>query len=88
MAKEYDCPYFEVSAKTGNNVRRMLYSCIIDLPFFESFKIQSDNIVNELENENNETKQGLDLSVIESGRMNIKTSDEPLPTKAKQKCSC
>ena len=31
--------FFEVSAKNGFNINKMMYSCIAELPFFEQFQI-------------------------------------------------
>ena len=40
--------FFEVSAKTGENVNRMMYTCIAELPFFEQFKNgNKEQIINE-----------------------------------------
>ena len=30
--------FFEVSAKNGENVNKMMYSCIAELPFFEQYQ--------------------------------------------------
>ena len=35
--------FFEVSAKNATNVSHMLYSCIAELPFFDSFQIDNKN---------------------------------------------
>ena len=41
--------YFEISAKTGQNISKMVYSAIADLNFFEQFDIKDKNIIiNEL----------------------------------------
>ena len=42
--------FFEVSAKTGENFNRMVYTCIVELPFFEQFKNgNKEIIINQLE---------------------------------------
>jgi hypothetical protein len=33
--------FFEISAKTSNNVENMFYSCITELPFFDQFQNQN-----------------------------------------------
>ena len=38
LAKKEGLLYFETSAKTGENVNRMLYTCIVELPFFQQFE--------------------------------------------------
>ena len=40
--------FFEVSAKTGENFNIMVYTCIVELPFFEQFKNgNKEQIINE-----------------------------------------
>jgi len=38
LANKEKMLFFEVSAKNGENVTKMMYSCIAELPFFEQFK--------------------------------------------------
>ena len=50
LANKEQMMFFEVSAKTGENVNRMMYTCIAELPFFEQFKIENkEQIIKELE---------------------------------------
>lgn len=49
MAEKEGLKYFEISAKTGENISKMIYSAIADLSFFEQFDIKDKNhIINEL----------------------------------------
>ena len=40
--------FFEISAKTGDNVKKMFYSVIAELPFFEEFNTNKVKLINEL----------------------------------------
>ena len=45
--------FFETSAKNGDGVNNMMYTCISMLPFFEQFKNDNkDNIIRDLTNAN------------------------------------
>ena len=49
VAEKEGLRYFEISAKTGENISKMIYSAIADLNFFEQFDIKDKNsIINEL----------------------------------------
>ena len=54
--------FFEVSAKTGEGIKNMFYSSIVDLPIFREFNINKDYSIkelileNEVENEDCEFK--------------------------------
>jgi hypothetical protein len=39
---------FEVSAKTGQNMTKMIYYSIANLPFFGQFKVGCDELIREL----------------------------------------
>jgi hypothetical protein len=40
--------FFEISAKTGENVRKMFYSVIAELPFFEEYNTNKAKLISEL----------------------------------------
>ncbi len=49
VADKEGLKYFEISAKTGDNISKMIYSAIADLSFFEQFDvIDKNSIINEL----------------------------------------
>jgi len=51
LAEKEGLKYFEISAKTGENISKMIYSAIADLSFFEQFEIKDKNqIIYELGN--------------------------------------
>ena len=50
--------FFEASAKNGENVNKMMYSCIAELPFFEQFQFRNkDDLIKELEGGNKKMEQ-------------------------------
>ena len=58
LANREQMMFFEASAKTGENVSRMMYSCIAELPFFEQFQIRNkEQLIKELEGGNNKKEQ-------------------------------
>lgn len=57
--------FFEVSAKNGENVNRMMYSCIAELPFFEQFQIgNKEQLIKELEGGNNKKEQNSIYDIV------------------------
>ena len=57
--------FFEVSAKNGENVTKMMYSCIAELPFFEQFQEgNKDELIKELEGGNNKKTQNSIYDIV------------------------
>ena len=74
LANKEQMVFFEVSAKSGENVNRMMYSCIADLPFFEQFQIgNKEQLVRELEGGNK--KQQNSIYDIVKDQKNEKPAD-------------
>lgn len=98
-AKKKNCLYFEVSAKTDENVKKMLYSSLVELPFFDKYRKNNKNLnelLEELEHNNAQTcldNSGLNNSgMLESSRnnnniLNINSPRENEEEK-KKKCNC
>ena len=62
LAEKENMIFFETSAKSGEGVNIMMYTCISKLPFFEQFKIDNkEKLIQELtegnSNKNNEGKK-------------------------------
>ena len=54
LANKEQMMFFEASAKNGENVNKMMYSCIAELPFFEQFQYgNKEDLIKELEGGNN-----------------------------------
>jgi Ras-related protein Rab-6A len=60
LARKEGIPFFEVSAKTDENIKNMFYNSIADLPIFVENNANKENLVKELLQENTG-------EVIESG---------------------
>ena len=75
LAIKYKCLFFEISAKSEQNLQKMLYYSVAELPFFEAFKTERiADLVGELEIENNETKGNMS-SMADSSRNEINIKD-------------
>jgi|LauGreDrversion4_2_1035121.scaffolds.fasta_scaffold1602742_1 hypothetical protein len=86
--------YFEVSAKTGENMKKMVYSSIAELPFFENLKIE--DVITELEQENSQQNKdtnssqlgiGQNSSILDSSRGTMQFNRSEIIQK-KNKCNC
>ena len=65
LANKEQMMFFEVSAKTGENVNKMMYSCIAELQFFEQFQIDNkDQLIKELEGGNNKKEQNSIYDIV------------------------
>ena len=66
MANKENMLFFEVSAKNGFNISRMMYSCIAELPFFEQFQISNkDDLIKELEGGNGKKEQNTIYDIVQ-----------------------
>ena len=52
LAQKEGIAFFEVSAKTGDNIKNMFYSAVADLPTFAESNTNKENLVKELLQEN------------------------------------
>ena len=52
LANKESLKFFEVSAKNGDNVNKMMYSSISELPFFEQFQVDKEELIKDLEGNN------------------------------------
>ena len=65
LANKENMMFFEVSAKSGENVNKMMYSCIAELPFFEQFQIgNKEQLIKELEGGNNKKEQNSIYDIV------------------------
>ena len=76
LANRESMMFFETSAKNGNNVNRMMYSCIAELPFFEQFQVTNkDQLIKELEGGNNKKEQNSIYDIVK-GQQNEKPATD------------
>ena len=52
LANKESLKFFEVSAKNGEKVNKMMYSSIAELPFFEQFELNKEELIRDLEGNN------------------------------------
>ena len=77
LANKENMLFFEVSAKNGENVTKMMYSCIAELPFFEQFKEgNKDELIKELEGGNNKKTQNSIYDIVKEQDNNKKVITE------------
>ena len=77
LANKEKMLFFEVSAKNGENVTKMMYSCIAELPFFEQFKEgNKDELIKELEGGNNKKTQNSIYDIVKEQDNNKKVITE------------
>ena len=48
LAEKENLLFFEISAKTNTNVKKMFLTALAELPFFDQFNKPKDKIVQEL----------------------------------------
>jgi GTPase SAR1 family protein len=65
LANKEQMMFFEVSAKNGENINKMMYSCIAELPFFEQFQIgNKEQLIKELEGGNHKKEQNSIYDIV------------------------
>ncbi len=52
FAKKEGIPFYEVSAKTGENIKTMFYNVVVELPSFADGNTNKENLIKELIQEN------------------------------------
>ena len=101
LAKKENMIFFEVSAKNGDNIENMFYSCIIELPFFSHLDIENKpKFVQELIklNKNRNSSNLLEdvgqydaksnLGLKQQYGSNKKNFEEKIIEEKKRKCFC
>ena len=59
--------FFEVSAKTGDEIKNMIYSSVADLSIFKEYNLNKENLVKELLQENENKKENKNENENENG---------------------
>ena len=95
LAEKEKMHFFEVSAKKATNVSHMLYSCIAELPFFDSFQIDNKNkLIEELESNNKNKEQNSIYDIVKgkgafnSSTLQVNGQKEVVSTQSSSKKSC
>ena len=58
MADKEKMIFFETSAKNASGVNNMMYTCIAQLPFFDQFQVNMENLIQDLANNNSKNTEG------------------------------
>ena len=89
--------FFETSAKESTGVSNMMYTCISQLPFFESFQVEKEALIQELAKVNsNKTESGIfeiDVDKNNNSVVNAQNASNIVLSKnniddEKKKCTC
>ena len=76
LANKEHMLFFEVSAKNGENVNKMMYSCIAELPFFEQYESgNKEDLVKELEGGNYKKSQNSIYDIVKEPENKEKKQD-------------
>ena len=72
LADKENLLFFETSAKTCENINKMFYTCISELPFFTQLEIDDKNaLVNDLENTNKNKEQNSIYDIVRNNNNGI-----------------
>ena len=93
FAQKEGISFFEVSAKTNENVKLMFYIAVADLPTFAEGATNKENLIKELQEENGvENVQGgnnpNDPNPAGNGGINVNGQENVVPKKNKRNCGC
>ena len=95
LAKKEGIQFFEVSAKTNENIKNMFYNVVVDLPTFAENNANKENLIQELmqengvENEvggiqpNGPTQKAEDKINVNGKQQNVEPTNSQ-----KKKCGC
>ena len=89
--------FFETSAKESTGVSNMMYTCISQLPFFESFQVEKEALIQELAKVNSNKTEGgifeIDVDKNNNSVVNPQNASNIVLSKnniddEKKKCTC
>ena len=89
--------FFETSAKESTGVSNMMYTCISQLPFFESFQVEKEALIQELAKVNSNKTEGgifeIDVDKNNNSVVNAQNASNIVLSKnniddEKKKCNC
>ena len=95
LAKKEGIQFFEVSAKTDENIKNMFYSVVVELPTFSENNANKENLIKELMQENGvENAQGgiqpIGNVQAPETKINVDGKEQPVVrnNEKKKKCGC
>ena len=96
LAKKEGIAFFEVSAKTDENIKNMFYNVVVELPTFGENNVNKENLIKELMQENGveNVVEGIQANVLKQAPAQIINVDgqekqvQPTNQAKKKKCGC
>ena len=93
LAQKEGIAFFEVSAKTEENIKNMFYNVVADLPSFAEANVDKANLIKELLNENGveNTQGGVTSNVAQNNaanQMNVNGTQQNVNTQVQKKKGC
>ena len=90
FAKKEGFSFFEVSAKTNENVKSMFYTAIADLPTFAEGENNKESLIKELQEENGveNVQEGSNIPNNNQGNINVNGKTTTVIPKKKKGCGC
>ena len=93
LAKKEGISFFEVSAKTDENIKNMFYNVVADLPTFSESNTNKENLIKELMQENGveNTKEGIkpgEEGAKPDEKIKVDGQEKTVKTKTEKKKGC
>ena len=95
LAKKEGIAFFEVSAKTNENIKSMFYNVVVELPIFAESNVNKEKLVKELMQENGvenvtEGIQPKELNQAPATKINVDGQEKTVDNnkQKKKKCGC
>ena len=91
FAKKENMAFFEVSAKTNQNIKNTFYTVVADLPTFAENGVNKENLIKELiiENGVENVQEGVNANSIQTNnQMNIGGQQRKVLKNKKKGCGC
>ena len=96
LAKKEGIAFFEVSAKTNENIKNMFYNVVVELPTFSESNTNKENLIKELMQENGveNVAEGIQPNIqaqAPAQNINVDGKEKPVEqnnNQKKKKCGC
>ena len=90
FAQKEGISFFEVCAKTNENIKSMFYTVIADLPTFAEGAQYKESLIKELQEENGveNIQEGANIQNNNQGNMNVNGNTRAVIQKKKKGCGC
>ena len=96
LAKKEGIAFFEVSAKTNENIKNMFYNVVVELPTFAESNTNKENLIKELMQENGveNVAEGIQPNIqaqAPAQNINVDGKEKPVEqnnNQKKKKCGC